>query len=89
MYIDTEDYLADRTFIHEKVRIKFGKEFGKAKSKYIAIIGSCRVKDWDKAERALKSLPAAMSLLGHLDYEDKAKAIISKLESERERLRVS
>lgn len=64
-YIDTEEYLADKVFIQEKLRVFFGKTGRKQDSQYVIILCKVWKKDAEKFVRAMEKLYNKMILLGY------------------------
>jgi len=64
-YIDTEEYLADKVFIQEKLRVFFGKTGRKQDSQYVVILCKVWKKDAEKFVRAMEKLYNKMILLGY------------------------
>ncbi len=64
-YIDTEEYLADKVFIQEKLRVFFGKTGRKQDSQYVIILCKVWKKDAEKFVRAMEKLCNKMILLGY------------------------
>ena len=67
-FIDSLDYLADQLFIKQKVKVDFGKEYGREGSDYLVIF--CKVRKTKEKEfiEALEELENKMLLMGHKDY---------------------
>jgi len=70
MFLDMEEYLADRIFIKHKVNVKFGKEYAQKGSKYLCIFCRIRKRDDKKFKDALEELKNSMLLYGYRDYEE-------------------
>lgn len=78
MFLDTEDYLADKLFIRHKVAVDFGTEYVNKESGYVVI--TCRIRKWHEKQfrEALAALPDKMLLLGHTDYADSCKELFDR-----------
>lgn len=70
LYFDTEDHLADKVFIKNKVFVKFGKEYAKNGEKYRIIFCEISKKNVDKFLKSIDELKDKMLLLGFTDYEE-------------------
>ena len=85
LYLDTKDYLANSLFYKRNIPVKVVDNFINKKEKYIFLL--CRVKSkYEKqVEEALEELKKKMSLCGYLDYEEKCKEIITKINETRKK----
>lgn len=79
MFIDTEEYLADKLFIKYRVPVHFGNEFVNEKSRYRVIV--CRIRKHHEKyfKEALAALPDKMSLMGYTDYPEYCKELFDSL----------
>lgn len=68
MYVDATEYLADRIFTKQEIKVDFGKEYAKEGCKYLCIFCKVRKKDEDKFLEALEKLKSTMLLCGYEDY---------------------
>jgi len=78
-FVDTQEYLADGLFIHEKVRVRFGSEFFNKKNKYVIICCKVRRSDESKFLRALERLESKMLLMGYKDYLEFCKTLLEEI----------
>lgn len=67
-YLDVPEYLADRIFIKNKIKVKFKEEFVKADTPYIVIVCSFKKNDIGKFKTSLRELENKMLIMGHTDY---------------------
>lgn len=70
MFIDLPEYLADDIFVRSKLKVKFGKEYGKPEEKYVFILCTIRKKDREKFKICMKQLETKMLLMGNADYTE-------------------
>lgn len=69
-YLDTSEYLADRIFVHNEIKVRFlNRELHHPKTDYIMIFCEIRSKDEPKFVESMDRLKANMILLGHDDYD--------------------
>lgn len=78
-FLDTEDYLADRLFIKNQVRVYFGDEYVTPGSPYRIIFCHVRKQDEKRFHAAMRELPNKMLLCGNVDYLDACSHIWGKL----------
>lgn len=76
VFIDTDEYLADKLFIDYEVKVEFGKEYIKEDSSYVVIFCKVRKGDDNKFQEALGDLHNKMLLMGHADYNDECGMLI-------------
>ena len=70
MYIDTTEYLADRCFVFNKMKVKYLRgEFHKAGTEYIVVLCEISSKDEQRFAAVMEQLKTNMLLLDHEDYE--------------------
>lgn len=71
VYVDTEDYLADRCLRFNEVKVKFLKgEFHKEGSEYIVVICEIPSKHEDRFIASMEQLKTNMIHFGHDSYEN-------------------
>lgn len=64
-YIDTNEFFADAIFIHEHVKVQFGKVGRRENSQYVVVL--CKVWKWEEEKfvSAMEKLRDRMLLLGY------------------------
>lgn len=67
-FIDTTDYAADRVFINNELRVRFGREFGKDGCPYIVIFCKIHKRDRKRFLKSMADLERKIILGGHNDY---------------------
>lgn len=71
MYIDHCDYIADKIFVENELRVKFGNEYGKDGEKYCYVFCKIKRNDVEKFIDCMKKLENKMLLMGYVDYTEK------------------
>lgn len=79
LYLDSEDYLADSLFYKRNVPVKFISNFINKDEKYIFVLCIIKSKYEKQAEEVFEELKRKMDSCGYLDYEEKCKEIIEKI----------
>ena len=81
MYIDTTEYLADRRFAFNEIKVKFFRgEFHKTGTEYIVVMCEISSKDEQRFATVMEKLKTNMLLLGHEDYEAACHEFFSMIE---------
>lgn len=84
IYVDTQDYLADRLFVQARLRVRYSGEFARKGSPYVIISCKVRKKDEGRFIKMLEKLPDRMLLMGHTDYMEYCRELIGNLGAGRE-----
>lgn len=70
IFLDCDEYLADKLFIKHKVPVKFGKEYRKNDSRYCVISCKIRKRYEEEFKKALAEMNNKMILRCYTDYAD-------------------
>ena len=81
LFFDTSQYLADRLFIRNKVRVWYDLEYAKDGSPYQAIFCRIRKKDASGFLAALEELKNSMIIHGHVNYEAEVAKYLDAIEN--------
>lgn len=79
LYADTPNYVADSIFYKHKIPVKYGEEFVKDGEPYLLVTCKIRRKYRKEFEESFEEVKNKMILLGHIDYEDWWKDLVTKM----------